>query len=328
MAPRPEVPWLAPQVERLRQAREAGRFPPALLIHDPRGVGGEWLCACLAQMLLCRAAAAPCGECRDCRLFLAGQHPDYYPLTPLEDSRLIRVDQVRELAAALALTAHAGGATVATIVPADAMNQNAANALLKTLEEPRPGATLILLASVPSQLPATVLSRCQRLSLLAPARAEAVRWLEQQRGAGPWGVVLEVLGNAPFEALKLDPSEVARLVGEVREALEALRAGQLDVAATAERWARGELYELRLACIENWLTGRIDGAAGARRESPELRSGTHLPESSSDMNIARLLRVLDGVSELRRLRLTSINRALALEQLLWTLPGALRAGAG
>lgn len=322
-----EIPWLAPQIERLQRTRRAGRFPAALLVHDPCGVGGEWLTAYVAQLLLCRAADAPCGQCRDCRLFLAGHHPDYYALTPLGDSKLIRVDQVRELSAQLALTAHAGGATVASIAPAEAMNQNAANALLKTLEEPRSGATLILLAAVPSQLPATVLSRCQRVVLKAPARAEAVRWLEQQRGAGPWGVVLDVLGDAPFEALKLDPAEVARLAAEIRAALEAARGGRLDIPATAERWARGELYELRLACIENWLTGRIYSAAGAPRESPEMRNGTHLQESSSDINIARLLRLLDGVYELRRLRLTSINRALALEQLLWTLPGAPRPGA-
>jgi DNA polymerase-3 subunit delta' len=261
-------------------------------------------------------------------LFLAGTHPDYYALAPLEDSRLIRVDQIRELAAALALTAHGGGATVGTIAPADAMNSNAANALLKTLEEPRSGATLILSTAVPSRLPATVRSRCQRLTLKAPARAEALQWLREQRGAGSWGDVLEVLGDAPFEALKFEPSEVSRLAAEVRTALDALCSGGLDVAATAERWARGEMFELRLSCIENWLTARIDGAASARRESPEMRNGTHLPESSSDMNIARLLRLLDGVHELRRLRLTSINRALALEQLLWTVPGALRARAG
>jgi hypothetical protein len=139
--------------------------------------------------------------------------------------------------------------------------------------------------------------------------------------------VLDVLGNAPFEALKFDPSEVSRLATDVRTALEALRSGGLEVAPSAERWARGELFELRLACIENWLTGRIDEAAGGARESPELRNGAHLPESSSAMNIARLLRLLDDVHELRRLRLTSLNRALALEQLLWTLAGALRAGA-
>jgi DNA polymerase-3 subunit delta' len=327
MAPPPQVPWLSGQVTQLRRALEAGRFPPALLIHDPGGVGGDWLTAFAAQLLLCRASPAPCGECRDCRLFLAGAHPDAHAVTPLEDSRLIRVDQVRELAAALALTAHGGGATVATISPADAMNQNAANALLKTLEEPRPGATLILATAVPSRLPATILSRCQRLVLRAPGRAEALQWLGEQRGPGPWGAVLDVLGNAPFEALKFDPSEVSRLATDVRTALEALRSGGLEVAPSAERWARGELFELRLACIENWLTGRIDEAAGGARESPELRNGAHLPESSSAMNIARLLRLLDDVHELRRLRLTSLNRALALEQLLWTLAGALRAGA-
>ena len=327
IAPSVQVPWLNPQVAQLRRARAAGRFPPALLIHDPGGVGGDWLTAFAAQLLLCRATPAPCGECRDCRLYLSGAHPDSYALAPLEDSRLIRVEQVRELSAALALTAHAGGATVATIAPADAMNQNAANALLKTLEEPRPGATLILTTAVPSRLPATVLSRCQRLVLKAPGRAEALQWLREQRGAGPWGEVLDVLGIAPFEALKFDPSEVSRFAAEVRTALEALRSGGLDVAASAERWARGELFELRLACIENWLTGRIDGAAAATRESPEMRNGTHLPESSSAMNIARLLRLLDDVHELRRLRLTSLNRSLALEQLLWTLSGALRASA-
>jgi DNA polymerase-3 subunit delta' len=325
---REEIPWLAPQIERLRRARLADRFPASLLIHDSRGAGGEWLTAFAARMRLCRAAEAPCGECRDCRLFLAGQHPDYYALTPLEDSKLIRVDQVRELSEQLALTAHAGGATVASIVPAEAMNANAANALLKTLEEPRPGANLILLTAAPSRLPATVLSRCQRLVVQAPARAEAVRWLEQQRGTGPWGVVLDVLKDAPLEALKVDPAEVAGVAAETRAALESLPGGTLDIPATAERWARAEVYGLRLACIENWLTGRIDEAAGGRREPTEMRNGTHLPESGSDMNTARLLRLLDGVYELRRLRLTSINRALALEQLLWTLPAALRAGAG
>jgi len=89
----------------------------------------------------------------------------------------------------------------------------------------------------------------------------------------------------------------------------------------------GATFELRLACIETWLTACIDRAAGATRQSPELRTGAHLPESSWDMNIATLLRLLDGAYELRRLRLTSINRSVALEQLLWQLPRALRTAA-
>jgi len=99
----------------------------------------------------------------------------------------------------------------------------------------------------------------------------------------------------------------------------------MDIPATAERWARAESLGLRLACLETWITARIDGAAGAPRQSSELRSSAHLPESSWDMNIAALLRLLDGAYELRRLRLTSINRSVALEQLLWQLPRAMRA---
>src|SRR5450631_1062843 len=96
----------------------------------------------------------PCGHCRDCRLFLASQHPDFITVAPIEDSKLIRIEQIRELTEQLTLTAHGGGATAVLIAPADTLNANAANALLKTLEEPRPGVTLLLVASVPSRLPA------------------------------------------------------------------------------------------------------------------------------------------------------------------------------
>ena len=226
---------------------------------------------------------------------------------------------MRELSEQLVLTAHAGGATVALISPADSMNANAANALLKTLEEPRAGVTLILVSAMPSRLPATILSRCLRLRVAAPARPASVAWLERHRGAGPWESVLELLGDAPFEALSADPAELASLKAETERSLSDALSGRMDIPNTAERWARGESLGLRLACLETWITARIDDAVGATRQSSELRSSAHLPGSASDMNIAVLLRLLDGIYELRRLRLTSINRSLALEQLLWQL---------
>jgi len=309
-------------VEQLRRARAAHRYPSGLLIHEERGAGGESLARFAAQLALCREADAPCGHCRDCRMFQVAQHPDFLELHPIEDSRFIRIEQVRELSERLALTAHGGGATVALLCPADTLYPNAANALLKTLEEPRPGVTLILVSATPSRLPATILSRCLRLRVPTPARALSVAWLLRIQGPGPWDTVLEVLGDAPFEALGADAAEVARLKAETDRSLSDARAGRMDIAATAERWARPESLHLRLACLETWITSRIDGAAGAPRQSSELRSSAHLPESASDMNIAGLLRLLDGVHELRRLRLSSINRSLALEQLLWQLPGA------
>jgi DNA polymerase-3 subunit delta' len=321
-----QTPWLTPPFEQLRRARAAGRLPPALLIHQDRGSGGELLARCAAQLALCSAEPAPCGVCRNCRLFQASQHPDFYVLTPLEDSKQIRVEQVRELSEQLALTSHGGEVTVALITPADTMNANAANALLKTLEEPRPGVLLILLTASPSSLPATVLSRCQRLRVSAPTRRASLAWLAERAGPGPWATVLEVLGEAPFEALALDPSEMARLRADTHGALEEAVSGRLDVASTAERWGRLEGFELRLACVENWLTGRIDRAVGAGVQSPELRTGAHLPGAPSALNTPALLRLLEGVYELRRLRLSSINRALALEQLLWLLPRTVLKG--
>jgi DNA polymerase-3 subunit delta' len=259
-------------------------------------------------------------------MFCAAQHPDFFAVHPIEDSKLIRVEQIRALSEQLVLTAHAGGATVALISPADSMNANAANALLKSLEEPRAAVTLILVTATPSRLPATILSRCLRLRIATPSRAASVAWLERQRGAGPWATVLEVLGDAPFEALQADPAELARLKAETDRSLSDALAGRMDIPGTAERWGRGESLAMRLACLETWITARIDEAVGAARQSSELRSSAHLPESGSDMNIAGLLRLLEGLYELRRLRLTSINRSLALEQLLWQLPRARQHG--
>ena len=323
-APRAEeAPWLDPLAEQLRRARAAGRFPPALLIHDERGAGGAALAYLAVQLALCRTPQAPCGQCRDCRLLAVGQHPDFMRVSP-EESRQIRVEQIRELCEQLALTAHGGHASVALIDPADAMNANAANALLKTLEEPRTGVSLILVSQLPSRLPATVVSRCQRLRVSTPSRAVSIAWLEQRGGKGPWEAVLDVLGEAPFEALAADVHEVARLKRDTEGAVIDLLAGRVEVGRLAEAWGRAEAFELRLACLETWLTSRIEGQLRRPYQPRELRNGAHLSQAGSDLNMARLLRVLDGLYELRRLRLSSINRPLALEQLLWALMGVGR----
>lgn len=319
-----DAPWLAAAAQQLRAARAAGRFPGALLIHERRGAGGEALAMLAAALALCRAQLAPCGQCRDCRWLAGGQHPDFIRVAPAADSRVIRVEQIRELSEQLALTAHGAGASVALVAPADAMNANAANALLKTLEEPRAGASLILLTSLPSALPATVVSRCQQLRLPAPSRAAAIAWLTERRGPGPWDAVLDVLGNAPFEALEVDAREIAQLHAETLEALRHLSASKLDVTRTAESWARASSFEWRLGCLENWLTSRIEEGMLTRPGPRELRSGAHSPRAASELNMAKSLRVLDGLYELRRLRLSSINRPLALEWLLRELADAQR----
>jgi DNA polymerase-3 subunit delta' len=289
----------------LKAARAADRLPHALLIHDVAGSGGDWLARWAAQLTLCTdAKAAPCGGCIGCKRVQASQHPDLIVVQPTEDSKQIRIEQVRELASELALTSHQGGYKVGILSPADAFNRFAANALLKTLEEPAPRTLLILVASMPSRLPPTILSRCQRIAVRAPKRAESVAWLEVTVGAGDWNSVLDTLGEAPFVAATADLNAIPQLGGETRRTLEEVERGTADPAATAERWGRSE-PALRLACFENWLTDRI------RRQS----SGP-LPRPASVMNIRTLFELVDGVRELKFQLDSPINRSLAFESLL------------
>jgi DNA polymerase-3 subunit delta' len=317
--------WLSAETATLAAAYAADRMPHALLIHEAPGAGGDWLALWTAQLVLCtRKDQAPCGACGGCRRVLAGQHPDIITLRLLEDSQQIRIEQVRELSEELALTSHQGGYKVGVLSPADALNRFAANALLKTLEEPPPRTLLILVATQPSRLPATILSRCQRMRVRAPTRSESLAWLQAARGPAPWDAVLDVLGEAPMSAAEADTQSVIEIGSEMRQSLDEAAAGTGDPLATAERWARSDV-RLRLRCFENWLTERIRERLPGDTLLTEVRAGAHLPPRGTDLNIRRLFAVLDGVRELRSSLDAPLNRGLALESLLRSLKAASEA---
>jgi len=321
----PVPTWTQGQRGTLTAAFGAGRMPHALLIHEAPGAGGEWLATWAAQLVLCqRGAQAPCGACAACRRVWAQQHPDLAWVRPAEDSQQIRIEQVRDLAADLALTSHAGGYKVGIVTPAEALNRFAANALLKTLEEPPARTLLVLVTTQPSRLPATVLSRCQRLRVRAPARAEGVAWLTALRGAGDWNAALEVLGEAPMLAARAEPLEVAQIAAEARDTLEGLARGSADPVAAAERWARAEL-PLRLRCFENWLTEHIRRRERDGAFLTEVRAAPYLPAGDAFLNIRALFGLLDEVRELRATLDVPLNRGLALEALFRRLAPAERA---
>jgi DNA polymerase-3 subunit delta' len=311
-----DLPWLAAHKTQLRAAFAAGHLAHALLIHESRGSGGDILASWLACLLLCtHPSEAPCGSCLGCRRAASAQHPDLITLGFLEESRQIRIEQVRELASALAFTSHQGGYKVAILSPADALNRNAANALLKTLEEPTPRTILILVATQPSRLPATLLSRCQRVHIRAPSRAEAIAWLQAVRGPNDWNSVLDTLGDAPLLAAEVDAKVVIELATETWRVLEETRSGRADPVVTAERWGRHELA-LRLVCIENWLTDRIRRYFAASGFSVEMSAGSHLHRGPGMPSIRKLFGLVDAVEELKASLDAPLNRVLALENLL------------
>jgi DNA polymerase-3 subunit delta' len=312
--------WLTPAREQLLAAFEQGRVPHALLIQDAPGAGGSQLAGWVAQLLLCAAptAAGPCGRCGACSGVAADRHPDFTRLGLIEDSKQIRVEQARELSAHLALASHQGGYKVALIDPADALNWNAANALLKTLEEPLGGTLLMLVALQPSRLPATLLSRCQRVRIRTPEREPALRWLRQFVGEGPWEAVLDVIGHAPLLAAQLDPRAVLEIRDETFGGLAELTARRADAAQLADTWNRSELA-LRLTCFENWLTDRIRQGLGAGTYSLEMRDGAQPARPDTGSNVTRLFDLLDQLRALRAALATPVNRSLVLESLLRSL---------
>jgi DNA polymerase III subunit delta' len=307
--------WISTSMATLAAAHEAGRLPHALLLHEAPGAGGDWLAKWIAQRVLCQNEAAPCGVCVSCHRTATGQHPDLLVLKPVEESRQIRIEQVRELSEELSLTSHQGSYKIAIITPADTLNRFAANALLKTLEEPPPRTLLMLVVTQPSRLPATILSRCQRIRIRAPARKEALSWLEATRGAGDWNAVLDTLGEAPMLATEVDPKTMVEIAIEVRQALEAAPTGEVDPVATAERWARKEL-PLRLTCIENWLTERIRAHSGSEGFFTKVGVAPYSLRPQTVLNMRHLFELMDGVRELKSALDTPINRGLALEAIL------------
>lgn len=306
-------PWLQPAAAQLQAACKAGRLPPAVLIHEAPGTGARQLATLFAQLRFCSDAQPACGRCTHCRRVEQGEHPDFISVGPDEKSKLgqITVEQSREIAQQLALSSYEGRGTVLVIEPADALNRNAANALLKTLEEPRPDAHLLLITAMPSLLPATLRSRCQRLTVPAPRRAAVLEWLGQRKPErrGDWPAVLDVLGVAPLAALEADIDRLLVIRRDIARLLEELPGGRLDVIRLAHAWA-GEELPLRLAGLENCLTERL----------LTMRADSRLKAAVPDINMAPILRLLAELGELRRqLAAAALNRPLAVERALWRL---------
>ncbi len=312
MSVRTSLPqWFAAPREEIDSALRAGRLAHGLLIHEDAGAGGLEFARWVAQRVNCtdQSRAAPCGECRQCKWIAADQHPDVTLLKPEGESVQILIQPIRDLAADLSLTAHGHGYKIAVIAPADAMNPFAANALLKTLEEP-PARTLVLLVtSQPSRLLPTLRSRCSKLRVPAPKRREAAEFLAGVRGAGPWEEALCATGAGPFALLDADPVALAQMRAETLGALHEIGSGNLQPPAVAERWARGD-FVTRLSCLESWVTESI-------LESSAIRDATHLSGAALPSKICRLFEFSDAIRDMRKLAHTSINKTMAVETLLW-----------
>ena len=250
-------PWLSGHWSFFIQSLEQDRFAHALLMEGPAGSGKMALANAMVARLLCREdRAVACGQCRSCELLVGGAHPDYFDLHPEEDSEFIKVDQVRGLISRLDLTTSISMRKVAYIHPAECMNAAAANALLKSLEEPAGETVLILVSNNPGRLPVTIRSRCQSISVSLPEKKVASDWLQKITGkaVNEVNAALQATGGRPLLAAQYLDSTGLDSPGlddfrQVQEGLAQLlsRPGSVSIVTT-------KLGDLNPAELWRWLS--------------------------------------------------------------------------
>lgn len=321
-------PWHVAGLQRI--VADRARLPHALLVHGRAGIGKVEFSRALAASVLCESprAGLACATCASCHWFSQGNHPDYREIVPESaaeeeegeaeaakpekaKSLVIKIDQVRAVADFVALTTHRAGYRVLAIHPAEALHPAAANALLKTLEEPPPHTLILLVSDQPARLLPTIRSRCRLLALPMPARAEALAWLREQGVAEP-DAALAAAGGAPLLARELaEPAEAElrkRVLGELS------RPSGADPLQFAAGFERGNVERL-VYWMQTWVQDLVRvRMAGEPRHHGEFAPALRARAKSADLEA--LFDLDRELAEAKRLATHPLNPRLLAEHLL------------
>ncbi|MFW2373257.1 MAG: DNA polymerase III subunit delta' [Gammaproteobacteria bacterium] len=310
--------WQHSQWQQLQGQIEAQRLPHALLLTGQQGLGKRQFAEQLAASLLCKQLDDnnhACGSCSACHLLAADTHPDMQRLQPEEPGKVIKVDDVRALCQTLSMTSQYGGYKVSVIDPAEQMNVNAANSLLKTLEEPAAQTLLILVSSSPDRLPVTVRSRCQSIHFQQPSIEQAQQWLGEQGVDGDIALLLKLAHGSPLLAQKLADQALLEQRQGLMDAL-------LGVAANKPITGySGMLAKSSQAYLLGWLYDWISDLLKLHQLGDEsvLVHIDLIRELKRLVKLSRaesLFKLLDEVIKLRQLQSIPLNAQMLWEDLL------------
>ena len=283
-----------------------GRPPHALMLTGAPGTGKRCAAAWLARHYLKMETDQSLPQYP----LEIPEHADLRWITTPEDKQMIGIDQIRALVADLSLTSYVGGGKVAVVEPADVMTTNAANSLLKTLEEPPGDTLLILIADRQGRMPATIYSRCQRLNVRLPAETDGLAWLQRVEPGVTWPKILKDAGGAPLAALagleRVDDTDA------MANDFSAIAAGQAAPLQVAAKWAK---YEPDF--VFSWLSRQVQSCIN--RASGGGSGGVSAVVADSVLrriDRRNLFCYLDIINRLRGQPKGSFNVQLTLECLL------------
>lgn len=325
----PIFPWQTSNWEKLTSSQKNKRLAHGLLFHGASGIGKKAFAIEFAHWLICEQPLADkaCGECKACLLVKAKSHPDLLYLIPEEEGKAIKVDQVRELIQKISLTSHGQGYRIIIISPADALNINASNSLLKTLEEPPQNTVLILISDKPSKLMATIRSRTQMIRFDLPSHEQSLEWLNQQNVDNA-DLVLKLSGGAPLAAFAMAEEEGLQIRDKLFHNWQELASGNVDALESAAMWIKDGLKivnNMPLNWVNSWLMDMLRSLQGAHIES--LVNTDHaesLQNLAGQVDLKSLYGLLDRLNDTIRLADTPANQLMLIEGLLLHWAGLKR----
>lgn len=255
-------PWQSQQWANITKQYSDQTLPHAFLFSGLKGVGKLHFAQCLVEFLLCdrKQGLHACGECKQCKLVAAQTHSDFRLTEPGEGSAVIKVDAIRSLVEFFTLSSMQGGLKITILCPAEALNHNAANALLKTLEEPAGQSIIILISHAEGKLLPTIRSRCQVVDFATPKLQQAHDWLidtlvsegRQAPTEADVAALLSMSSNAPLRAKEY--FEISALVENnlMLDEMASLLKNESIVTSVSSRWD-DDIFSLRLAWTIRWL---------------------------------------------------------------------------
>ncbi|MDD7806096.1 MAG: DNA polymerase III subunit delta' [Endozoicomonas sp. (ex Botrylloides leachii)] len=248
------LPWQQDVWNHVVTQSRTNRLAHAFLLKGMQGLGKMHFAKVLAHWLLCESSGdLPCNICKGCLLVQAGSHPDLLVIEPEETTRVIKIDQVRKLNTFAQKTAQQGGHRIIVISPAETMNINASNALLKSLEEPGAKTLFLLVSHRTGDLLPTVRSRCQTLTFPVPSHVIAVPWLQEKiNDPAPVELLLRLAAGSPFQALLMAENNVLEQRDELIQSISALFRGERTVVELARKWKGKDCVQM-LTWLSSWL---------------------------------------------------------------------------